>query len=159
MCAYATNSAGTAYGNVVVPTTPLVTTTAGPAVSLTDNSMAFSGGKVTNEGGLPVTVRGVCWSSVTTPYLTDPHTTDSGRSGTFTSILTGLQNGTTYYVRAYAVNALGTVYGGTVNFVTNVIPTLTTAIPTVSTVEPGVGNGGGSITNDGGSAVTARGVC
>ena len=157
--AYATNSAGTAYGNVQVPTVPTVVTTAAPVVSTANNSMATSGGTVTDEGGASVTARGICWSSVTTPVITDPHTTDGTRSGMFTSTMTGLQNGTLYYVRAYATNALGTVYGARVSFTTKAIPTLTTTVPSVSTDQPGVGSSGGTITDDGGATVTARGVC
>ena len=91
--AYATNSAGTAYGVVQVPATPLVTTAVGPNVSATDNSIGYSGGTVTDEGGLSVTARGICWMAGATPVLTDFHTTDGSRSGAFTSTLTGLQNG------------------------------------------------------------------
>jgi hypothetical protein len=158
--AYAVNSAGIAYGSVQVPNTPTVTTSASPAVSTTDNTVATSGGTVTNEGGASVFTRGVCWSSITSaPAVTDPHTTDGTGSGAFTSTLTGLLPGTTYYVRAYATNAVGTVYGTYVSFVTKNVPTLTTVVPTISTAEPGVGSSGGNVTSDGGAAVTARGVC
>jgi len=157
--AYATNSAGITYGAVQVPTTPTVVTTAGPNVSGTDNSVATGGGQVTNEGGLSVTSRGICWSTGGGPVITDAHTSDGTRSGAFTSTLTGLLNGTTYYIRAYATNALGTVYGGAVSFVTKNVPTLTTVVPTVTSAEPGVGNSGGNITDDGGATVTVRGVC
>ena len=158
--AYAINSAGIAYGPVQIPTTPTITTSANPTISTTDNSVAFSGGTVSNEGGAAVFARGVCWSSVTSaPTLTDFHTTDGTGSGSFSSTLTGLLPGTTYYVRAYATNAVGTVYGTYVSFVTKNVPTLTTVVPTISTAEPGVGSSGGNVTSDGGAAVTARGVC
>jgi len=157
--AYATNAAGTAYGNVTVPTVPAVTMTATPVASAADNSSATGMATVTDEGGLTVTARGMCWNTGSSPVITDAHTTNGTRAGTFTATLTGLQNGTLYYVRAYAVNALGTVYGNQVNFTTKSVPTLTTAVPVISAARPGIGSAGGNVTNDGGSAVTARGVC
>jgi len=157
--AYATNGAGTGYGNVIIPTVATVNTLVGNVVSATDNSVATSGGTVTDEGGAAVTERGVCWSSVSSPVTTDAHTSDGSRSGSFTSTLTGLKNATTYYVRAYASNAMGTVYGAQSNFLTKTIPTLITTVPAVSTAEPGVVTSGGNITDDGGAAVTVRGVC
>ena len=93
------------------------------------------------------------------PTIADAHTADGSRSGVFTSSLTGLQNGILYYIRAYATNALGTVYGGRVNLTTKTIPVLTTIVPTVSTAEPGVISSGGTVSSDGGAAVTVRGIC
>jgi len=40
--------------------------------------------------------------------------------GAFTSSLTGLTENTTYYVRAYATNSVGTAYGNELNFTTTV---------------------------------------
>jgi len=115
--AYATNSAGTAYGNVVIPATPTVIT-GSVTLSTTDNTVAAVSGTVIDEGGASVASRGVCWSSVTaTPLITGAHTTDGSRSGAFSSSLTGLSRGTVYYVRSYATNVMGTVYGSSVSFV------------------------------------------
>jgi hypothetical protein len=47
------------------------------------------------------------------------HTTDGAGTGTFVSYLSGLTPGTTYYYRAYATNAIGTVYGEQSVFVTH----------------------------------------
>lgn len=79
---------------------------------------AGCGGNITSDGGSLVTVRGVCWSTGTTPTIADSKTTDGAGVGSFTSSLTGLQSNTTYYVRAYATNNGGTAYGGTVSFTT-----------------------------------------
>ncbi len=69
-------------------------------------------GQVTADGGAEVTERGVCWSMEQNPTIEDSHTTDGISTGTYTSNLTELNHGTTYYVRAYAINAKGiTVYG------------------------------------------------
>ena len=86
--------------------------------NITTNS-ASCGGNVTADGGVSVTVRGVCWSTSPNPTVSDSHTMDGSGTGTFTSSLTGLAAGTTYYVRAYATNNAGTAYGNQVSFTTN----------------------------------------
>jgi hypothetical protein len=89
-------------------TAPIVTTTA--ATTITHNSIE-TGGNVVTEGGATVTARGVCYGISENPTITDTHTTDGAGTGTFTSILTGLTQNTTFYVRAYAANSIGTGYG------------------------------------------------
>ncbi|MDZ7695438.1 MAG: GDSL-type esterase/lipase family protein [Deltaproteobacteria bacterium] len=114
--AYATNSAGTAYGSDVsftTLTTPTVTTTAVSAITATS---ASSGGDVTSDGGAFVTARGVCWSTSANPTVSNDKTTDGTGTGSFTSAITGLSPLTTYHVRAYATNSVGTAYGSDVSF-------------------------------------------
>ena len=79
---------------------------------------AQAGGEVTDDGGVTVTERGVCWSTSSEPAISDNRTNDGSGSGSFTSSLTGLSPGTTYYVRAYATNNAGTTYGDEVSFTT-----------------------------------------
>jgi len=160
--AYSTNSGGTAYGNEISFTTspevavaPTVTTA--EVTSVTSNS-AVSGGDVTNEGGAPVTAKGVCWSTTANPTITNSKTNDGTGSGSFVSNLINLNPGTTYYARAYATNSAGTSYGNEYSFKTIVVvPTLTTV--EVSAITNTTASSGGSITSDGGAPVTARGVC
>jgi uncharacterized protein (TIGR02145 family) len=65
---------------------------------------------------------------------------------------------TTYYVRAYATNSVGTQYGNQVSFKTSpTVPVLSTG--TISSVSLTSCNSGGNVSNDGGAAVTIRGVC
>ena len=109
--AYATNSLGTAYGeelSVTTPTLPTVTTTTVTNIAATT---ATCGGNVTDDGGAIVTARGVCWSTNPNPTILDIHTMDGNGIGGFTSNLTNLIRNTTYYVRAYAANSVGTAYG------------------------------------------------
>lgn len=110
--AYAINSAGTSYGNEVSfktsPVLPTVTTT---AISYITQTTASSGGNATSDGGASITARGVCWSTTATPTIADSKTSDGTETGAFTSSLTGLTGNTTYYVRAFATNSIGTSYG------------------------------------------------
>ncbi len=158
--AYATNSVGTAYGNDIPFTasavTPILTTT---AISSPTRTTAVSGGNVTNNGGAAVTARGVCWSTSSGPVATGSHTSDGTGNGTFTSNISGLSPGTTYYVRAYATNPAGISYGNEIFFTTSPVqvPTLTTTAVTGVTLTTAIS--GGIITDDNGGAVTAKGVC
>jgi len=118
------------------------------------SSVSATGGGNITDGGSPVTARGVCWSTVANPTIADPKTTDGVGSGSFTSNITGLSQNTTYHVRAYATNSVGTSYGSDVTFATiNIVTTAATAI-TVTTA-----TSGGTISSDGGNPITARGVC
>ena len=161
--AYATNSAGTGYGDEISFTTlenvelPIVTTT-----NVTDvtQTTAKSGGNVTDDGGTTITARGVCWSTSQNPTISNSHTTDGNGTGSFTSSITGLTANTTYYVRAYATNSAGTGYGEQRSFTTlqNIeLPTVTTT--NVSNITQTTATSGGNVTSDGGANVTARGVC
>lgn len=118
--AYATNNQGTAYGDQryfkTSPTVPTVTTS--QVTNITQTS-ATCGGNVTSHGGSSVTARGVCWSTTNSnPTISNSHTTDGLGTGSFTSSMTNLLPGTTYYVRAYATNSVGTGYGTTRTFTT-----------------------------------------
>ena len=118
--AYATSSAGTAYGATrTFKTTeyifPTVTTS---EVDYISAITAKCGGEVT-EGDYTVTARGVCWSTADNPTIDDSHTVDGGGAGAFISNITGLTENTTYYVRAYATSGAGTAYGETMTFETN----------------------------------------
>ncbi len=77
---------------------------------------ATCGGTVTDDGNDNVYQRGVCWSTGGTPYTFNNTTSDGTGMGSFTSAITGLSANTTYYVRAYAINFIGTSYGETVSF-------------------------------------------
>jgi hypothetical protein len=95
---------------------PSVTTNV-PVTSIAQNS-ASSGGNVTSQGGANVTARGVCWNTQTNPTTANSKSVDGTGTGTFTSAMTGLTAGTTYYVRAYATSSAGTSYGSEVVFTT-----------------------------------------
>ena len=100
-------------------TIPTLTTAFVSGITITT---ATSGGYVTSDGGTEVTERGVCWSIQQVPTIYDPKTIDGVATGSFTSNLTGLIPGTTYFVRAYAVNSEGVAYGNLFSFTTSFPP-------------------------------------
>jgi uncharacterized protein (TIGR02145 family) len=110
--AYATNSQGTGYGDALsFKTSPLLPTVTTAIPSATSSTTGSGGGTVSSDGGSPVTARGVCWSISANPTIANSKTTDGTGTGTFTSNITGLAVNTTYHVRAYATNSVGTAYG------------------------------------------------
>ncbi len=119
--AYATNSAGTAYGSTETFTTkdyPVVSTSVAGSVKI--HSVVL-GGHVTSDGGLPVTGRGVVFSTTDdTPTIAegaDNHNIGIG-TGVFVENFSGLIFGTTYFYNTYAVNAEGIIYGTASSFST-----------------------------------------
>jgi hypothetical protein len=133
------------------------TVTASTITNITATT-ASSGGVVTSDGGASITAQGVCWSKSLNPTISDSKTTDGTESVSFTSLLSGLTEGTKYYLKAYATNSIGTGYSDQSTFSTLAItPILTTT--ELSAVGSTSASGGGNITSDGGSSVTVRGVC
>ena len=161
--AYANNSAGTGYGNEISFTTlkdivkPTVKTN---EVSSVVQDAAICGGVVIDDGGAEVTARGVCWSTSQNPTINGSHTDDGTGEGDFTSTITDLTAGTTYYVRAYATNEKGTSYGEEKSFITSIymdLPILTTK--EIEDITETSATSGGEVVSDGGAPVIARGIC
>jgi len=82
---------------------------------------AVTGGNVVSQGLSSVTARGVVYGTAINPTTSNNTTNNSSGTGLFTTNLTGLNSGTTYYVRAYATNSVGTAYGNELGFTTSPI--------------------------------------
>ena len=133
-------------------------------LSVTDitETSAVVGGEVISDGGAEVTSRGICWSLSSNPTIENNKTVEGEGVGSFQSVLSGLSQNTTYYVRAYATNSEGTAYGEEVSFKTLeeviiILPTVVTK--EVSDITETSAVVGGEVTSDGGAKVTSRGVC
>jgi hypothetical protein len=150
------------YGNesnfkTTQPTIPSITSLKPDELTA---SSALCGGNIINDGGSPIKLRGVCWSTSENPTTgANQNSTDSSSIGLFSSRLTGLTANKKYYARAFAVNNLGTAYGEQVSFTT-----LPASLPVINTSSPaGITRNtvtiGGSIPDDGGSSIISRGIC
>jgi hypothetical protein len=98
-------------------TTATVTTS--PVSSITYAS-AVVGGEVTADGGSPVTQRGIVYMlGQGQPSLgSNPGLNLGNGTGVFSTTLNGLRSGSSYSVRAYAINGEGTSYGLPITFFT-----------------------------------------
>jgi pectinesterase len=139
--AWATNDAGTAYGEERVFKT--LDSLSVPAVTTAETNTilaksAKSGGTVVSWGGDTLRVRGVCWNTTGDPTIADSKTENGTGLGVFTSTLAPLLPSTTYYVRAYATNDIGTGYG--------VVDTFSTQAPAPAVLKIVAQDGSGDYT-------------
>jgi hypothetical protein len=124
---------------------------------ITDET-ALSGGKLENDGGTKIISKGIVWSINPNPTISLPTKTEEGEGmSDFVSLLSNLSYATTYHVRAYATNSVGTAYGNELTFNTaNTSPTIITSDIEYVTSYRAIS--GGQITSDGGAAITSKGV-
>lgn len=98
----------------------LVVTTDTPTVITA--TTAKLGGNVVSDGGSAVIRRGICVSLTVNPTIDDPANDEVLEIGigvgVFSDTFTDLPSNTTAYVRAFATNSTGTVYGENKTFTT-----------------------------------------
>lgn len=84
---------------------------------MTYNSSTLSG-SIISDGSSSISERGICWATETMPDLEDNKMvyTDTLATDTFSLTISGLENNTTFYARAYAVNSVGISYGNEISF-------------------------------------------
>lgn len=133
------------------------TVTIAPVSNITGIS-ALSWVTITSDGGSAILESGLCWSTSQNPTISDSKTVNGPGPSFFFNSITGLAPGTTYHIRAYAINNLGTSYSSQATFTTLTLPAVLTTTE-LSGVTATSFRSGGNITYDGGSAITDRGVC
>lgn len=163
--AFAINQVDTAYGEDIAFTTlpatlPTLTTNDVTGIKI---PFAISGGNINDDGGSPITSKGVCWIDITNHTVLptidlSTKTNDGPGSGAYSSQLNGLtgQFGQIYAVRAYATNSVGTAYGDEIRFFSHIFK-ITTDPVSSATMNSAVS--GGKILDDGGHTVISRGIC
>ncbi|MBK8821420.1 MAG: right-handed parallel beta-helix repeat-containing protein [Anaerolineales bacterium] len=141
--AYATNMAGTVYGEEVTFTTLLAPTVTTQSVTNITTVTALGNGNITVLGTFNPTEHGVVWATTANPTIENFKTMEGevDETGSFTSTMTGLTPGTLYYVRAYATNEAGTSYGAELSFTTLIAPTITTLPASSIGTTTAIGNG------------------
>ena len=87
-------------------------------ISEISKNQAICEGTVLNDGGSNLIACGFCWSTAPDPTIADSTTNEGNTVGAFISTISNLNSGTTYYIRAYATNKIGTVYGEQISFTT-----------------------------------------
>ena len=156
--AYAVNSAGTAYGNEVSfhtlkKTLPVVTTSV--PVNITSGAFKVEGQIIKNGDGV-ISACGFCWGVKENPTLTGNKSSDTPTGNAFAVVVDGLIPDSTYYVRAYATNEIGTAYGNQFIVKTLAVAQLwaLTLTAKVSSIAASTG-----ITSDLGTEISDRGFC
>ena len=160
--AYATNAVGTSYGEEVVldfsAIMPVVTTSAVTAKNIGAGSATFNG-SITSVGDPKYTERGFVYGLTHNPTIDDTKKVVSGSGiGAFSANVTGLSVNKIYYIRAYATNDAGTVYGSeeSADF-SAIMPTVTTSAATSIDIAAGTATLNGKINSIGDPAYTERG--
>lgn len=89
------------------------------SVSNINESSAKSGGNILNYGRSVILDKGVCWSAIKDPEISDSFCSNKSNDMDFECLITGLLDGVSYKVKSYATNIYGTYYGNTIEFSTN----------------------------------------
>jgi uncharacterized protein (TIGR02145 family) len=117
---------------------------------------ASSGGCLL-DGGAAIFAKGLCWSTSPNPTTANNKTYNGiGPDCFYNVIMTGLTQNTTYYVRAYATNSVGTGYGNEYIFNTLNGNIGLTTMP-ISNISAHDATGGGNIVS--GQFIDQKGVC
>lgn len=138
---FAKNRKGLQYGNQVSFTTVAYT----PPIVITQDvgqvttQSAQANGQVSDEGNTPVTERGFCFGQNRNPSINDRKVDLGSGLGGFSYNFSGLSEGTTYYVRAYAINKKGIFYGEERSFRTAVTPPPPPVVVVTPPASPGSG--------------------
>lgn len=122
--AYAKNSVGTGYSEVIEFATTSITVPNmyGTSISEVTTTGAILSVTIYNLNNGSVSQKGFCWSSTNAePTIADTHKDIAGNVNAFTHTLTGLTPGTKYYVRAYAKNEAGIAYNDVSSFTATAI--------------------------------------
>ena len=110
---YAINREGIYYSGVMTFTTevgklPSISSTS--ANNVTHDEVHCYVGKITDNTNNLLS-KGFCWSTSINPTTDDSNVELDTDTGQFTYTIKGLNPGTVYYIRAYASNIVGKVYG------------------------------------------------
>lgn len=159
--AFATSTAGTAYGpeisfKTLALTQPTVVT---GNVSNVSSTYAAATGTITENGGSVITDRGFCWATTQNPTTVNNKISLETTTSDFIASIKGLSPNTTYYLRAYAINAQGTSYGESETFTTITISLPTLADATANAASYTSVSVSSQVLTDGGDIVTQRGIC
>ncbi len=160
--AFARNAQGTAYSEKVIKFTtiaivpPTITTADVTAISYTS---AVCGGDISSDGNAEVTERGICYATTAQPTTKDSVILCGSGTGAFSTVLPNLQDGTTYYVRAFATNSKGTAYGDQKTFTTTSYYAPTVSINAPQNISFTTTTCGGKVLTDGALSITDKGIC
>jgi hypothetical protein len=155
--AFAQNEKGYAYGEEKTFQTQDIRIPVVETSSVTNETFSTANitGKLLDDGGVPILEQGFCYSKQPNPDINDA----VALSPNLNLFLKNLEDGTTYYIRAFAKNRKGVGYGATISFKTigyTFAEVFTHEITTYTTNSAEVN---GKIISEGNTPVTERGIC
>lgn len=155
--AYAKNEKGYAYGDEKTFQTqdirlPKVETS---SVSNETFTSANITGKLLDDGGVPIIEQGFCYSKQPNPDINDA----IALSPNLNLFLKNLEDGTTYYVRAFAKNRKGIGYGDPISFKTIAYTFAEVFTHEITTYTTNSAEINGKVLNEGNTSVSERGIC
>jgi formylglycine-generating enzyme required for sulfatase activity len=110
-----------------------------------------------DDGGFPIVSMGICYSRTSIPTNDSNNVVTDSTTGIFKCQINGLSYNTLYYIRSFAINKQGIVYGSLDSVLTS------PGKPTVKTTEVIAGATKaivlGVLESDGGSSITELGFC
>lgn len=156
--AYAVNGAGIAYGNEISFRTSKKTL---PIVNTKDVSEITSGSlkveaEIISNGDGEISACGFCWDMNENPMITGNKSSETITQDKFISLIDGLIPETTYYIRAYITNEVGTAYGNTIVIKTVPVADLSEITISASTFSL---TANVNVNSDYGTEITERGFC
>lgn len=118
--AYAKNDKGMGFGNVI----DFEIGVASPRVKTLEptdikDTSAVGHGMIEYDGGGTIIRSGICWNTREDPTIFHDFVDNNDNEGEFSVSINGLSPETVYFVRAYAINEIDTVYGDNKSFKTN----------------------------------------
>lgn len=120
--AFAENIMGFGYSNEMAFTTPLnylYPSVFTNSISDISDTSAICAAYIEHDGNSSLVARGICWDTLPMPDTSKFFTMEGADTGRFFNTLNDLQENTTYYVRAYAINSVGIAYGNQITLKTH----------------------------------------
>lgn len=160
--AYALNEKGIGYSNTIECTTPVKQTVSlsVPDYSDLDVSSVHIKSIITAAADFSIIEKGACFSkTVTSPTINDTSAKDESEGNTVDFTITGLEEGATYYISAYARTRDGVFYSTSIT-----VKTQQTFKPTLGNLQEVQVNDDNaiikaSVTDNGGLTITEKGFC
>jgi uncharacterized protein (TIGR02145 family) len=118
-------------------------------------------GTIIDPGALDITGQGFCWSLLSGPTVSDQKTPagDNATGDDFTADITGLEEGETYYVRAYIQNSDEVIYSEEIQFETLAFREPDVRTDSVLNSWYNYALCWGTVLDNGGRIVLSRGIC
>lgn len=125
--------------------------------AITENTVVCGGDAIVLQQGLSLSQIGICWSMNENPTINDQCLSSSNWQSPFVCTLRGLESGTTYYYRAYALRGLIVYYGEEKMFSTLSSPVVKSIEVNEITQTSAIGIG--EVVSEGSNSVIERGFC